>query len=81
MLDEATASVDYQTDVLIQETIRREFANCTTITIAHRINTILDSSKILVLDKGERKEYDAPQQLLADPNSMFYSLARSANEI
>ena len=81
VLDEATASVDYQTDVLIQETIRREFKDCTTITIAHRINTILDSSKILVLDKGERKEYGAPQQLLADTNSMFYSLARSANEI
>ena len=81
VLDEATASVDYSTDVLIQETIRREFADCTTITIAHRINTILDSTKILVLDRGERMEYDAPQQLLADPSSMFYSLARSANEI
>ena len=81
VLDEATASVDCQTDVLIQETIRREFCDCTTITIAHRINTIMDSSKILVLDKGECKEYDAPEQLLADQSSIFHSLAKSANEI
>ena len=81
VLDEATASVDYATDVLIQKTIRSEFKDSTTITIAHRINTILDSSKILVLDKGEKREYDTPQSLLDDQNSLFYSLAKSANEI
>lgn len=73
--------MDYTTDELIQKTIRKEFADCTTITIAHRINTILDSTRILVLDRGERKEYDSPNTLLSDPNSLFYSLAKSSNEI
>ncbi|KAK4337172.1 hypothetical protein RND71_043488 [Anisodus tanguticus] len=81
VLDEATASVDYATDELIQKTIRTEFKNCTTITIAHRINTILDSDKILVLDKGKKIEYENPDSLLKDTNSQFYSLAKSANAI
>jgi ABC-type multidrug transport system fused ATPase/permease subunit len=81
ILDEATASVDYVTDSLIQETIRKEFAEATTITIAHRINTILDSSKILVLDKGSVKEYDTPDVLLNNRKSLFYSLAKSAELI
>lgn len=78
ILDEATASVDYVTDSLIQETIRKEFSNATTITIAHRINTIMDSTKILVLDQGRLQEYDTPQTLLQNPNSMFSSLVKSA---
>lgn len=81
ILDEATASVDYVTDSLIQDTIRKEFAEATTITIAHRINTILDSSKILVLDRGTVKEFDTPDRLLTDRKSLFYSLAKSAEII
>ena len=81
VLDEATASVDFATDELVQQTIRSEFKDCTTITIAHRLKTVLDSSRILVLDHGELKEYDSPESLLKDPNSMFYALALKANVI
>ncbi|KAI5959094.1 uncharacterized protein KGF55_005585 [Candida pseudojiufengensis] len=73
-LDEASSSVDNQTDQLIQETIRNHFNDKTIITIAHRLNTIMDSDKILVLDQGELKEFDSPKNLLKDENSMFYSL-------
>ena len=64
ILDEATAAVDLETDDLIQDTIRREFAESTVLTIAHRLNTIMDYDRIMVLDKGELKEYDAPNELL-----------------
>jgi ABC-type multidrug transport system fused ATPase/permease subunit len=85
VLDEATAAVDVETDDLIQKTIRKEFADRTILTIAHRIKTVMDSDKILVLEKGCVKEFDAPQVLLekgkkAD-GSLFYSLAQQAGEI
>ena len=64
ILDEATAAVDLETDDLIQETIRREFAESTVLTIAHRLNTIMDYDRIMVLDKGELKEFDSPGKLL-----------------
>ncbi|XP_015787127.1 canalicular multispecific organic anion transporter 2-like [Tetranychus urticae] len=78
VLDEATAAVDVETDELIQETIRREFADCTIVTIAHRLNTIMDYDKIIVMDKGKIVEYDSPNNLLADKNSIFYSMAKEA---
>merc|ERR1719489_285920 len=76
ILDEATAAVDLETDDLIQATIRQEFADCTVLTIAHRLKTILDYDKILVLDAGTVKELDSPQNLLADPQSTFFSMCK-----
>ncbi|KAF9114127.1 hypothetical protein BGX27_000106 [Mortierella sp. AM989] len=74
-LDEATAAIDVETDNAIQRALRREFTGCTVLTIAHRINTIMDSDRILVLDKGQVAEYDSPQKLLQNKESIFYSLA------
>ncbi|XP_073979857.1 multidrug-Resistance like Protein 1 isoform X7 [Rhodnius prolixus] len=81
VLDEATAAVDLETDDLIQSTIRTEFADCTVLTIAHRINTIMDSDRVLVLDKGEIVEFDSPNTLLSDATSLFYLMARDAGLI
>ena len=64
ILDEATANVDSETDNLIQQTIRRQFVDCTVITIAHRLNTVMDSDKVLVVDAGEVVEYDHPFELI-----------------
>ncbi|KAL3254641.1 hypothetical protein MRX96_054165 [Rhipicephalus microplus] len=79
ILDEATAAVDMETDDLIQATIRREFADCTIITIAHRLNTVLDYDRIMVLDRGQIVEFDAPRDLLKQETSVFYQLAKDAN--
>ena len=64
VLDEATANLDYKTDQLIQETIRSKFKDCTVITIAHRVNTIIDYDRVLVLDDGKVVEFDQPEKLL-----------------
>ncbi|XP_076227008.1 multidrug-Resistance like Protein 1 isoform X3 [Nomia melanderi] len=78
ILDEATASVDLETDDLIQTTIRREFKDCTVLTIAHRFNTILDSDRVIVLDNGLIMEYDSPEVLLRNSGSLFYGIAKDA---
>ncbi|CAG2111335.1 unnamed protein product, partial [Medioppia subpectinata] len=78
ILDEATAAVDLETDALIQTTIRSKFSRCTVLTIAHRIHTIMDSDRVLVLNDGRVAEFDAPEVLLRDTNSIFHSLARDA---
>jgi len=74
LMDEATASVDLETDDLIQKAIREGFRDCTVITIAHRINTIIGSDHVLVMDQGEVAEYDTPAALLARPDSLFSKL-------
>ncbi|AOA60656.1 ABC type transmembrane transporter of MRP/CFTR family [Komagataella phaffii CBS 7435] len=79
VLDEATAAVDVETDTLIQKTIRSEFKDRTILTIAHRLDTIMDSDKIVVMDKGEIKEFDTPANLLKDTNSLFYQLCLQGN--
>ncbi|XP_073385743.1 ABC transporter C family member 5 isoform X2 [Physcomitrium patens] len=74
VLDEATASVDTATDNLIQQTLRVEFSNCTVVTIAHRIPTVIDSDRVLVLSDGRVSEYDEPKRLLEDKSSFFSGL-------
>ena len=81
ILDEATAAIDLETDDLIQETIRREFSDCTVLTIAHRLNTILDSSKVMVLDAGKIVEFDTPETLLNNNRTIFYGMAKEAGLI
>jgi len=78
VMDEATANVDFETDELIQTTIRREFVDVTVITIAHRINTIMDYDRVIVLDQGQVVEFDSPQKLCQDSGSAFFSLAQQA---
>lgn len=78
VLDEATANVDLETDDLIQKTIRKEFSQCTVMTIAHRLNTIVDYDKVLVLNQGEVVEYDSPSILMSNKSSLFYSMCTDA---
>ncbi|VDM94999.1 unnamed protein product [Thelazia callipaeda] len=78
ILDEAAASVDMETDALIQKTIREQFSKCTVLTIAHRLNTIVESDRVLVFEKGCVREFDTPKKLLNDPNSLFYSMAKES---
>lgn len=74
ILDEATANVDSETDRLIQQTIRRNFADCTVITIAHRLHTVMDSDKVLVVDAGEIVEFDHPFELIKKSGGFFKHL-------
>lgn len=81
VIDEATANVDQRTDSLIQATIREKFKHCTVLTIAHRLNTIIDSDKVLVLDAGRLKEFEAPYILLKNPRGMFFQLVEQTGPV
>lgn len=77
VLDEATANVDPQTDGLIQSTIRRKFSGCTVFTIAHRLHTIMDSDKVLVMDAGRVVEFGHPHELLQKTEcGVFFELVQ-----
>lgn len=76
LLDEATANVDPHTDSLIQKAIRTKFSNCTVLTIAHRLHTVMDSNKILVMNFGKMVEFDHPYLLLKNKSTMFYSMVQ-----
>ncbi|XP_054637094.1 multidrug resistance-associated protein 4 isoform X1 [Dunckerocampus dactyliophorus] len=80
IIDEATANVDPRTDELIQRTIREKFKECTVLTIAHRLNTIIDSDRILVLDAGRIHAYDEPYTLLQDPTSIFHKMVQQTGK-
>ena len=69
LIDEATANVDIRTDILVQQAIRTHFSDCTVITIAHRIETIIDSDRIIVLEKGRILDFEAPNSMLQKENS------------
>uniref|UniRef100_A0A1A8EAQ7 Multidrug resistance-associated protein 1 n=1 Tax=Nothobranchius kadleci TaxID=1051664 RepID=A0A1A8EAQ7_NOTKA len=77
VLDEATAAVDMETDKLIQSTIRSQFEDSTVLTIAHRLNTIMDYTRVLVLEKGQMVEFDSPSRLIAE-RGPFYKMAKDA---
>jgi len=76
VMDECTANVDAHTDKVIQESIRTHFASSTVITIAHRLHTIIDYDRILVLNRGEVAEFDSAANLLRNPGSMFSSMVQ-----
>ncbi|KAL7749286.1 hypothetical protein RI367_005438 [Sorochytrium milnesiophthora] len=78
IFDEATSATDAETDALVQKAIRSEFSDCTVLTIAHRLATIMDSDRILVLDKGCVSEFDSPANLLQNPESAFASMVASS---
>jgi len=80
IIDEATANVDLSTDALIQETIRSKFQRCTVLTIAHRLNTIMDSDRVLVLDEGKLVEFDEPFLLLQNEDSLFSKMVEHTSK-
>uniref|UniRef100_A0A8C4NTD4 Multidrug resistance-associated protein 4 n=1 Tax=Dicentrarchus labrax TaxID=13489 RepID=A0A8C4NTD4_DICLA len=80
IIDEATANVDPRTDELIQKTIREKFRECTVLTIAHRLNTIIDSNRILVLDSGTIQELDCPFTLLQNKEGALYNMVQQTGQ-
>ncbi|KAJ7512914.1 multidrug resistance-associated ABC transporter [Mycena galericulata] len=80
VMDEATASVDYATDELIGKTIRQEFADSTILTIAHRLRTVIDYDRVMLLDQGRIAEFDKPSVLLRNKYSKFYSLCKATGK-
>jgi len=79
-MDESTASVDFATDQKIQEAIREEFKESILITIAHRLRTVIDYDRILVLDAGVVAEYDTPKNLIAKEDGIFRGMCLKSGD-
>lgn len=79
LVDEATASIDYNSDAMLQKIIREQLKDSTMFTIAHRIDTIMSSDRIMVLDKGTILEFDSPQALLQRQESIFRKLYKESH--
>jgi ABC-type multidrug transport system fused ATPase/permease subunit len=79
IMDEATASVDGETDAFIQRMLRTRFKDTTLLTVAHRLNTIMDYDSILVMDKGRSAEFGPPLELL-EQNGIFAELVKATGE-
>ncbi|XP_023212679.1 multidrug resistance-associated protein 4-like [Centruroides sculpturatus] len=77
VMDEATSNIDKSTDFCLQKILREKFKSCTVLTIAHRLHTIIDSDRVLVLDKGKVQEFDSPYELLKNVNGTFYNLVKN----
>lgn len=80
LLDEATSSLDFESDREIQHTLRTAFPQTTVLTIAHRVDTIMDSDKILVMDDGRAAEFASPESLLKDENSLFSQIVNASQQ-
>jgi len=80
LMDEATASVDLDTDDFLQDMIKLQFKSCTVLTIAHRLNTIMESDQVLVMKDGNKAEYEHPGKLLDNPEGTFTSMVAQTGE-
>lgn len=80
-MDEATASVDMQTDTAIQDTIRQQFQNSTVLTIAHRLDTVMACDRVMVLGSGKVLEIGSPKMLMADTSSTFHEMTADTHAV
>lgn len=80
ILDEATAAVDPETEIAVQNTIKNEFSNSTVLTIAHRLKTVISSDRVIVMKNGQIIEFEVPSTLLSNPNSEFSKMMASAEK-
>ncbi len=78
--DQATASLDFATDQLVRKCVREAFTDCTIITVAHRLDTILDSDRVMVFEQGRLVEFASPAQLLARPGSFLTGLVEAGKK-
>jgi len=80
VMDEATASIDFVMDEKIQKMIRAEFEDCTVLCIAHRLRTVIDYDRILVIDQGKIVEFESPHNLIMNTESLFHKLCQNSGE-